>query len=204
MSTLAGRLKADGFAAEILPLGGLLGKLNTKSVEESAEGLIGYLRSTAEGGERVAVVGHSLGGIIARYAVCCLGGHEYVHSVITLASPHRGSPMARVARATPLRWISKGVLELVPGSDFMAAMHASPLPPSVYFASLFSETDDLCPRPCAEMEVPPGADNVVNLSVGACGHFEIACDEGAYRMVREEIKRGIARMASRLTGHAGD
>ncbi len=197
MSSLARRLEADGFSAEIFPLGGLFGKLNTKSAEESANRLLGFLRSTAGDGERVALVGHSLGGIIARYAVCCLGGHECVHSVITLASPHRGSPMARVARVTPLRWISKGLMEIMPESEFMTEIWSAPIPPSVYFAAFFSETDDMCPRPCAEMKVPPGADNVVNLSVGACGHFELACDEGVYRMIREELRRGLTRSAAR-------
>jgi triacylglycerol lipase len=196
MSTLAGRLESDGFSAEILPLGGLFGRLNTKAVEDSASHLMQHLRSTAAGGERVAIVGHSLGGIIARYAVCCLGGHEHVHTLITLGSPHGGSPVARVARVTPLRWISKSVLELNPGSDFMRRIEAAPIPPSVYCASFFSETDDMCPRPCAEIDIPSGADNVVNVDVGAYGHFELAADECVFRMIEEELKRGIERSAT--------
>jgi pimeloyl-ACP methyl ester carboxylesterase len=196
MSTLAGRLEADGLSAEILPLGGLLGTLNTKAIEESASRLMDHLRSTTASGERIAIVGHSLGGVIARYAVCFLGGNEYVHTLITLASPHRGSPVARVARVTPLRWISKSAVELSPESDFMKALEAAPIPPSVYCASFFSETDDMCPRPCAEMSIPSGTDNVVNIGVGAYGHFEIAADERVYRMIKEELKRGIERSSS--------
>ena len=196
MSTLASRLEADGFSAEILPLGGLLGRLNTKAVEESASRLMEHLRSTMACGERGAIVGHSLGGIIARYAVCFLGGHEYVHTLITLASPHRGSPVARVARVTPLRWISKGVVELSPESNFMRALRAAPIPSSVYCASFFSETDDMCPRPCAEIDFPAEADNVVNIGVGAYGHFELAADESVYRMIKEELKRGTLRSST--------
>lgn len=193
MATLARRLEEDGFSPEVLPLGGLFRTLNTKSVEESASRLSEFLRSKTHDGERVAIVGHSLGGIIARYAVCCLGAWEHVHTVIALASPHRGSPVARVARVTPLRWISKSAVELTPQSDFMKRLRAAPIPPSIYFASFFSETDDMCPRPCAEIDVPAEADNVVNISVGACGHFELVADERVYRMIKEELKRGIER-----------
>jgi len=193
MSTLAGRLEADGFSAEVLPLGGLFGSLNTKSVEDSAKLLIEYLRRTTPSGERVAAVGHSLGGIIARYAVCILGCHELVHTVITLGSPHRGSPVARVARVTPLRWISKSVMELTPESKLIGQLESAAIPPSVYFASFYSETDDMCPRPCAEIKTSPGQDNVINIGVGAYGHFEMAADDSVCGMIKQELMRGIER-----------
>ena len=42
--------------------------------------------------DKVNLVGHSMGGLDARYLVSALDGRDYVASVTTLATPHRGSP----------------------------------------------------------------------------------------------------------------
>ncbi|MBU1878518.1 MAG: hypothetical protein KJ734_06165, partial [Chloroflexi bacterium] len=38
------------------------------------------------------LIGHSLGGLVARYYVQCLNGHRHVNHVITFGTPHRGAP----------------------------------------------------------------------------------------------------------------
>lgn len=45
----------------------------------------------------VHLVGHSLGGLVIRYAVQQLGLSAATRSVVTIATPHRGSPFASVA-----------------------------------------------------------------------------------------------------------
>lgn len=40
---------------------------------------------------RITLVGHSMGGLVARFLVCLLGGDKYVHTVITLGTPHQGT-----------------------------------------------------------------------------------------------------------------
>jgi triacylglycerol lipase len=44
--------------------------------------------------ERVILVGHSMGGLDARYAVAKLGLADRVAAVVTVTTPHRGSPFA--------------------------------------------------------------------------------------------------------------
>src|SRR5689334_5782118 len=53
------------------------------------------------GHDRVHVVGHSLGGLIARYHVQRQGGDRRVESLVTLGTPHQGSMWAHVL-PTPL------------------------------------------------------------------------------------------------------
>ena len=43
------------------------------------------------GYERIHVIGHSLGGLIARYYVQRLGGDARVHTLVTLGTPHSGT-----------------------------------------------------------------------------------------------------------------
>lgn len=43
------------------------------------------------GYERVHVIGHSMGGVVARYYIQRLGGDQRVHTLVTLGSPHGGT-----------------------------------------------------------------------------------------------------------------
>ncbi|MEM1095226.1 MAG: alpha/beta fold hydrolase [Bacteroidota bacterium] len=58
------------------------------------------VRSTT-GAEKINLVGFSSGGIDARYLVAHAGAHEYVATVTTLASPHRGSRIAELPLRLP-------------------------------------------------------------------------------------------------------
>jgi pimeloyl-ACP methyl ester carboxylesterase len=54
---------------------------------------IGRIRAQT-GHERVHVVGHSLGGLIARYHVQRQGGDRSIESLVTLGTPHQGTALA--------------------------------------------------------------------------------------------------------------
>src|SRR5439155_5759941 len=69
------------------------------------------------GTDRIHIVGHSLGGIVGRYAVQ-LGGLEGVEVCITIGSPHHGTPMARFGLGVTAR-------QLRPGSDVLRRLSAS-------------------------------------------------------------------------------
>jgi|tagenome__1003787_1003787.scaffolds.fasta_scaffold20905247_2 hypothetical protein len=60
------------------------------------------------GHDRVHVVGHSLGGLIARYYVQRLGGDRRVGSLVTLGTPHSGSVLAHVLPIPLVRQLRPG------------------------------------------------------------------------------------------------
>lgn len=45
-------------------------------------------------GERVVIVGHSMGGVDARYMIAKLGMADRVRALLTVTTPHRGTPYA--------------------------------------------------------------------------------------------------------------
>jgi pimeloyl-ACP methyl ester carboxylesterase len=53
------------------------------------------------GAQRCMIVGHSMGGMIARTYVQELGGEDTVDTVVTLGSPHRGTYTARLCVLAP-------------------------------------------------------------------------------------------------------
>jgi triacylglycerol lipase len=61
-------------------------------IQVRAERLAEIVRSLD--GERVNLVAHSMGGLDARYAISRLGLGDRVASLITIGTPHRGTPIA--------------------------------------------------------------------------------------------------------------
>jgi triacylglycerol lipase len=54
--------------------------------------------------DRVDLIAHSLGGLDARWALSRLGLASRVASLVTIATPHRGTPLADLAVGGPLDW----------------------------------------------------------------------------------------------------
>ncbi len=137
------------------------------------------------GYEKVHVVGHSLGGVVARYYVQHLGGHARVHTLCTLGSPHTGTHAARLLP-------SRLVKQLRPGSDLMAEL-AEPAPHvTTRFVSFWSDLDELIvPKRAARLEHPDlSARNVLLRGVG---HMSLPINP---RVVRE-----IATLLAHLDEH---
>jgi len=70
------------------------------SVPERAKQLAD--RIDALGHDRVDIIAHSLGGLDARYALSHLGLAPRVRSLVTVGTPHRGTPLADLAANGPL------------------------------------------------------------------------------------------------------
>jgi len=88
------------------------------------------------GYERIHVIGHSLGGLIARYYVQRLGGDERIHTLVTLGTPHHGSEWARMVPIQLCR-------QLTPGSDLYTELRESIPRPNTRFVAYWSDFDQL-------------------------------------------------------------
>jgi triacylglycerol lipase len=72
------------------------------SFEEVAARLAETIEHSVAKDTKVSLVGHSLGGLVARWYVCELGGAGRVDRIVTIATPHAGTRAARYAPA-PIR-----------------------------------------------------------------------------------------------------
>jgi triacylglycerol lipase len=64
------------------------------------------------------IVAHSMGGLVSRYYLQELGGHEHCQTLVTLATPHHGT---RTAYFYP----GKGAWQMRPNSEFLQSLQAS-------------------------------------------------------------------------------
>jgi triacylglycerol lipase len=101
------------------------------SVPERARELVAAIEALPHA--RIDLIAHSLGGLDARYALSHLGLARRVRSLVTVGTPHRGTPLADLALKGPLDWARRIVRALgVPldalewlGTEAQAAFNAS-------------------------------------------------------------------------------
>ncbi len=89
------------------------------------------------GHTRVDIVGHSLGGLIARYYVQRLGGDARVRTLVTLGTPHAGTSVAPPMSAHPL------VRQMRPGSDVIEELREPAPACRTRFVSFWSDLDQV-------------------------------------------------------------
>jgi triacylglycerol lipase len=122
--------------------------------------------SAATGYERVHVIGHSLGGLIARYYVQRLGGDRHVHTLVTLGTPHQGTQLAWAGPLLPL------IRQLAPNSSILQEL-AEPAPLcNTRFIAFYSDIDHLVvPSRNGRLDHPDL--NVQNIPVRGIGHLSM-------------------------------
>jgi triacylglycerol esterase/lipase EstA (alpha/beta hydrolase family) len=134
------------------------------------------------GYRRVHVVGHSLGGLVARYYVQRLGGDARVHTLVTLGTPHSGT--------VPAYFLPMGLgRQLRPGSDLMTEL-ASPAPGCrTRFIAYWSDLDQMMiPKTAATVQHPDLSAR--NVRIRGVGHLSFAID----RRVVHEIGVELAQL----------
>lgn len=120
---------------------------------------------TEAGFDRIHVVGHSMGGLIARYAVQRLGMDGRVHTLVTLGTPHQGTVPARLVPHPLLR-------QLRPGSPILAEL-AEPAPGCrTRFVSVWSDFDAIV-HPSDSAELHHRDLTVRNVRVSGVGHLSL-------------------------------
>ncbi|MDJ0383384.1 alpha/beta fold hydrolase [Streptomyces sp. G-G2] len=118
------------------------------------------------GARRVDMVGHSLGGLVARYYVQRLGGDARVRTLVTLGTPHAGT------RAAPCGDLHPLVRQIRPGSAVMEEL-AAPAPGCrTRFVAFWSEFDALmAPVEAARIDHPDL--RAENVQVTGIGHLAL-------------------------------
>ncbi|WP_432822333.1 alpha/beta fold hydrolase [Trichloromonas sp.] len=111
----------------------------------------------ASGATKVHLVGHSMGGIIARNYLQIRGGAQKVDRCVLIASPNSGSRLAALA-------LSPLATTLMPGSELLQRLAAAPIPASARVCAIYSRHDNIVLPP--ESAHLTGAENIELTGLG--------------------------------------
>lgn len=159
--------------------------LDLEPVAGSIDGFVPLVAGAVEalcarsGSDRVIIVAHSMGGLVAR-AYLQRHGAARIARVITLGTPHHGTALANLGVGENARQMSR------PGgqcSAWLAQLAASETPAlRAGITSIWSQHDNIvAPQASAQL---PGARNLMFAGIG---HVALAFDARVHQQVLEEI-----------------
>ncbi|MEU6093940.1 alpha/beta fold hydrolase [Streptomyces sp. NPDC047079] len=132
------------------------------------------------GQPQVDVVGHSLGGLIARYYVQRLGGDLHVRTLVTLGTPHSGTRVAPLANAHPI------VRQMRPGSELIKELREPAPGCRTHFVSFWSDLDPLMdPLETACVDHPDLLAH--NIRVSGIGHLALPVHPAVATGIRQAL-----------------
>ncbi len=157
------------------------------SIPEVAAVVVDRARGLMEhfGVDRVHLIGHSTGGLVARYAVQICGLEE-TGVCVTVASPHQGTPAARLA-------VGETARQLRPGSDVVERLRASARHLETRFVAFYSNVDVLSPGNRSTILEP--ALRATNVLVKDEGHLSL--------MLSRRVAMAIAAQLAVAEGRPG-
>ena len=175
---LAARLDAARISHATLDLEPLFGDID--GYVPLVDAAVRALRE-ASGSDKVVVVGHSMGGLVAR-AWLRRGGTAYAARVITLGSPHHGSVLASLAPGLNGAQMRRG-RGAQPESAWLRALAGSEtLETRALITSIWSHHDNMvAPQDSSFL---PGARNI---DFGGIGHVALGSDQRVLDEVMREI-----------------
>jgi pimeloyl-ACP methyl ester carboxylesterase len=137
----------------------------TTSVRDVAAALTARCSDAAEeaGTGQVHVLGHSLGGVVLRYAVQRCGLGSLLSTAVTVAAPHRGTRAA-------LLGLGDVAASLRPGSPLLTDLRRGVRDSSLPWVAYYSDSDLVVPPGSARLgNDVPGARDVLVPGVGHLG-----------------------------------
>jgi triacylglycerol lipase len=161
--------------------------LLTGDLRAAAHDLRGHVERLCEqtGSDRVHIVGHSLGGVIARYYVQRMGGSARVDTLVTLGSPHTGTLGAYLI-PTPLG------RQLRPGSPPLTELELPAPGCHTRFLVVWSRMDEMIvPQRNARLQHPDL--DVEQLELRDVGHLSLPIDGRVVRWVVDALIRSDRR-----------
>ncbi|GGS13205.1 lipase [Streptomyces parvus] len=133
------------------------------------------------GHSRVDIVGHSLGGLIARYYVQRLGGDRRVRTLVTLGTPHGGTAVAPGAGVHPI------VRQMRGGSSVIEELRGPAPGCRTRFVGFWSELDQVMVPVGTACVDHPDLD-AVNVRVTGIGHLALPVHPTVAAAVREALE----------------
>jgi pimeloyl-ACP methyl ester carboxylesterase len=189
LSIIRKRLLKDGFNVLILALDWNFLEDNVRGLYRMAERLSSLITQLKKrpgmSRNKIYLVAHSAGGLVARYYVQRLGGDHYCEGLVTLATPHRGTWMAGLGFCTHLLLKARCLWQMLPISGFVRELDKGHFPIDFPMVSIFSAHDLLCPTKSTLLspDMTGESKTVHNLEIGGLSHGEFLTSKRCYKVL---------------------
>jgi pimeloyl-ACP methyl ester carboxylesterase len=153
---------------------------STSDIPALAERLCDLVRSLAAetGAPFVHLVGHSLGGVIIRYAVTVAGLDPLVGAAVTVASPHGGSDWARAGSGAT-------AAQLRPGSSVLRRVESAARAGQARWLAFYADLDMVVAP--SRARIRPAALDARNVMIPGEGHLTILLSGRLARGVVDQL-----------------
>lgn len=200
LDVLERRLRVTlGVAVMSFHLPGLAGAFDRQTdMEAEAERLARKLERLCarHGVERFNIIGHSKGGMVARYMVARHAVGTRVGTLITLGSPFMGAPAALLGAIT-LGLVSRSIWQLLPFSRFVRNLYRLPIPSGTRMVSISSTHDRLAPALMCQVPVALAAPGMIhNYVVSGVGHTGLLVHRAVFNIIAHELTASTASRCS--------
>ena len=188
------RLRFDGFGVFSFDLGGLFYRFNSKPVTAQAEIIAEKIERIAERYDldKLHIIGHSKGGLLARHYIQHYGGDRRVKSLITLGTPHHGTPTAAIGLwVTGLGLLTRSPFEMLPKSSLVKRLGRDTFPAHIPLTSIYSKSDLISPFWTSVLFPKLGETSMQNMLVKGVGHTALCHDPAVYLMIKRQLNRSV-------------
>jgi triacylglycerol lipase len=165
-----------------LATGPLLPIVDVRRSAARANELLGRLEREREF-PYVDVVGHSLGGLVAAYWLKRIDRGRRIRRVVTLGTPHAGTPLARPG-ALLLGLFSRALWQMIPGSQLLRELAQEPTPVGSELIAIASRDDAVGPARWARAARAPRQRSV---ELARVGHAELLFSRAAFGLVASAL-----------------
>lgn len=186
---LEARLSADGYDAHIF----VLPEQGRPDMAETSESLAEFVDDVlaTTGAEKVDLIGHSQGGLLARYYVKELGGVDTVDTVITLGTPNYGTELADGTLSSGTSDDCIACAQMAVGSEFLNALNeGDDTIGSVEYTTIYTTFDPVV-RPVENAALEDGATNVLvqdQCRFRLVEHIGLIFDGAVYSGIRDALE----------------
>ena len=125
-----------------------------------------------------------MGGIVASRLLKIVDRGARIGSVITLDSPHRGTPLA-LAGLRMLGRFCPSLAQMTPGCRFLAELERAPVPEGCALYSMAGLADLVVPAPCARL---PRRARHYNRVLQKADHWDLVFDAEAQHAIASLLR----------------
>lgn len=155
-------------------------------VERLSSLILSLRKQTAFRKNKIYIVAHSAGGLVARHYIQRLGGSHYCDGLITLATPHNGTWFAGLGLLTHLILKARCLLQMLPFSPFIKHLKHAPYPPGFRLLNIYSMHDFLCPEKATVLpQLVYADDQVKTFGIDHLSHGDFLLSKKPYEQVRQ-------------------